>query len=61
MALMGIARIDAGEHWASDVLGGYLFGIVWLVVTVEVYAWGRKKDRPTPQTLTSGPDHSTST
>jgi membrane-associated phospholipid phosphatase len=43
VALMGLARIDAGEHWASDVLGGYLFGIVWLVVTVEVYAWGMRK------------------
>jgi membrane-associated phospholipid phosphatase len=43
VALMGLARIDAGEHWASDVLGGYLFGIVWLTVTVEVYEWGRGK------------------
>lgn len=43
VALMGLARIDAGEHWASDVLGGYLFGVVWLVVTVEVYEWGRRR------------------
>jgi undecaprenyl-diphosphatase len=41
VALMGLARIDAGEHWASDVLGGYLFGILWLIVTVELYARGR--------------------
>ena len=43
VALMGLARIDAGEHWPSDVLGGYLFGIVWLTVTVEIYEWGRGK------------------
>jgi membrane-associated phospholipid phosphatase len=38
IALMGIARIEAGEHWASDVLGGYLSGAVWLAATVGFYA-----------------------
>jgi undecaprenyl-diphosphatase len=45
MALMGIARIDAGEHWPSDVLGGYLLGVVWMVTTVELYEWGRGRSR----------------
>ena len=40
VGLMGLAGIDAGEHWASDVLGGYLYGIVWLIVTIELYAMG---------------------
>jgi len=44
VALMGLARIDAGEHWASDVLGGYLFGFVWLVATIEFYAWGMRRE-----------------
>ena len=38
IALMGVARIDAGEHWPSDVLGGYLSGAMWLAVTIEFYA-----------------------
>jgi len=43
MALMGLARIHAGDHWPSDVLGGCLIGIVWLAMTVEFYRWrGRR-------------------
>ena len=30
MALMGLARIRAGEHWASDVPGGYVIGVASL-------------------------------
>jgi undecaprenyl-diphosphatase len=45
IALMGIARIYAGEHWPSDVLGGYFLGIVWLAATVEFYRWGRRRSR----------------
>ena len=37
MALMGLARIDSGEHWTSDVLGGYLLGSLWLAATVSFY------------------------
>jgi len=42
IALMGIARIASGEHWPSDVLGGYLLGALWLGVTVRFYRWGRR-------------------
>jgi len=45
MVLMGIARIHAGEHWPSDVLGGYLLGIVWLVAAVGFYRWGKRRSR----------------
>jgi len=51
IALMGVARIDSGEHWPSDVLGGYLLGAVWLAATVRFYDWGRSRFpgvRPTP-------------
>jgi undecaprenyl-diphosphatase len=37
IALMGVARIDAGEHWPSDVLGGYLIGFVWMAISIELY------------------------
>ena len=43
MVVMGIARIDAGEHWPSDVLGGYVLGFLWLATTVEFYRWGRRR------------------
>lgn len=49
IALMGIARVDSGEHWPSDVIGGYLLGALWLAVTVRFYQWGRlrwKRVRP---------------
>ena len=45
IALMGIARIHAGEHWPSDVLGGYFLGAVWLAAAVEFYRWGKRRSR----------------
>lgn len=43
IALMGLARIDSGEHWTSDVLGGYLLGSLWLVATIRFYRWGERR------------------
>ena len=45
IALMGLARIDSGEHWASDVLGGYLLGALWLAATIRFYRWGERRRR----------------
>jgi undecaprenyl-diphosphatase len=43
IALMGLARIQSGEHWPSDVLGAYLLGVVWLAASIRFYEWrGRK-------------------
>ncbi len=41
--LIGPSRIYLGAHWASDVFGAYLFGTLWLVVTIYVYDWGKKR------------------
>ena len=37
ISLIGISRIFEGAHWASDVIGGYLAGGLWLILMIEAY------------------------
>jgi len=38
--LVGPSRIYEGAHWASDVIGAYLLGFVWLSAILRAYvAW----------------------
>jgi undecaprenyl-diphosphatase len=41
--LMGVSRIYQGQHWFSDALGGYVFGSLWLALTIRLYRWGKPK------------------
>ena len=43
VVLVGPSRIYLGDHWASDVLGGYIFGGVWLCIALLIYFKLREK------------------
>ncbi len=35
----GISRIYVGEHWATDILGGWFFGGTWLLILIALHRW----------------------
>jgi undecaprenyl-diphosphatase len=37
IALIGPSRIFLGAHWASDVVGSYVIGAIWLFILIRVY------------------------
>jgi len=40
IALIGVSRIDSGEHWLTDAAGGYLLGAAYLAAML---AWYRRR------------------
>jgi len=43
---VSISRIYLGAHWATDVIGGYLFGLVYLGIILKFYLKDPKFNRP---------------
>jgi membrane-associated phospholipid phosphatase len=41
----GPARVYLGDHWPTDVLGGYLFGGGWLALSLSLYLQVRDRMR----------------
>jgi undecaprenyl-diphosphatase len=42
LLVLGVARVYVGQHWPSDVLGGYLLGALWLWLSISAYRWLQK-------------------
>ena len=40
--LIGPSRVFLGAHWASDVLGSYIIGSIWLFLLILAYQWAAR-------------------
>jgi undecaprenyl-diphosphatase len=47
VAAVGFARLGLGVHFISDVLGGFVLGLAWLVATTAAFSiWRVERGRP---------------
>lgn len=44
IVFVGIARIYLLAHWTSDVIGGYILGGMILIISIQVYKYGIKRN-----------------
>ena len=45
IALLGVFRMLAGEHWPSDVAGGYMAGTLALLTIIWLYRRLRQRGK----------------
>lgn len=43
IALIGMSRVYLGVHWASDVVGGFIFGGLTLGVLIAAHSWWSRR------------------
>uniref|UniRef100_A0AAE9PQ18 Phosphatase PAP2 family protein n=1 Tax=Paenibacillus polymyxa TaxID=1406 RepID=A0AAE9PQ18_PAEPO len=48
--LIGLSRVYLGVHFPTDIVGGYIAGIIWLVFTVPVIYWQARMQLPSTPT-----------
>ena len=48
----GLYIIHIGRHWASDAVGGYLYGLLYLVIAIKLFHLGRAWKARHPDLLT---------
>jgi undecaprenyl-diphosphatase len=47
--LIGLSRIYLGEHYPTDILAGYLTGVLWLTAVIAInHIWTRQLQPPAP-------------
>lgn len=52
VAAIGFSRLYLGVHFLSDVLGGYLVGLLWLIIGISLAEWRlASEEAPTPAPL----------
>ena len=44
--LLGLSRLYLGVHFYSDVIGGYLLGLFWLIISIGISEWFLARKRP---------------
>ena len=48
----GLYVVHTGRHWASDVVGGYLYGLLYLLIAIKLFHLGRAWEARHPDLLT---------
>ena len=43
--LIGPSRVFLGAHWASDVVGSYIIGAIWLFILILAYQYSIRRKR----------------